>query len=309
LTTTLLQVAYELATANPSATADDISDVIINTIESEEALDIILRILRLPTSREISIARMKMSRSSKKDAKRIENKLELAALIDKIKSAMQKDTASSVLQRTSSNGSRVVAESIAQQLVDGNSRLPRRPSIMAVNKRVRHILPVRSSYDYYLDLPREPEKDEPIQYIVSLDSLLDDISAKTMSGQILLFDDIAKVLLVLEFSDDQTFLVRINKILQSDIELRNRSFRIDCVQALYEGEESVPMEMRTRHPEPQSVKQRINELIRAILLHEQGRLHREASLSFLGGQKTYADYVDTSKRCALNASRLYPVEP
>ncbi len=307
--TTLLQVAHELAIANPGATADNISEVIIDAIESEEALDIILGGLKLPTRREISLAKMKMSRSSKKDAQRFENKLELAAQIDKIKSRLQRDTCSSVLQRTSGNGSKVVSESIVDQLVDGNSRFPRRVSIIAINNKSPQILLFRSSCNYYLDLPRESEKNEPIQHIVSLDSLLDDISEKTLSRQTLLFDDIAKILLLLEYSDDHAFLIRLNKVLQSDIDLRNKTFRVDCIGALYEGGESMPVEDRIRHPEPQNIKQRANERIRAILLHEQSKLHREASLSFIDGHKTYADYVDTSKRYALDASRLYPLEP
>lgn len=309
MSTMLLQIAKELAVTNPGATANDISEAIINTIESEDALDIILGVLRLSSSHEISVAKMKMARSRRKEAGKIESKLELTALIDGIKSGLNKDTCSSVIRRTFGDGNKVVPESVTHNIMDGNSRFPRTPSFIAISKQDLRITSARSSKNYYLNLPRETEKHESFQHIVSLEMLLDDISHKIADGQTLLFDDISKVLLMVEHSNDSTYLMKLNKVLQSDIDLRKTVFKVDCLQALYEGDESVSDEKRTHHLAPHNIKDRVNERIRAILLHEQRRLHREASLNFLSGQSTYANYVDSSRRYALDASRLYPAEP
>lgn len=309
MTASLTQIAFEVAATNPGSTAEDISKAIVNAIESEDALNTILGLVRLPSSRDLSIARMKKRRSPKNEANRIDNKLELVEVVDRIKSGLYSGYSSGMRHTAFGEDYKVVEETIADRFLDGNARFPQRTAASATNQTEHTVVQVRDSYNHYLNLPRETRKNEPTQHIVSMDALIENLLGKNLGGQILSLDDIDKISLMVEYSNDSNELTKIIRILQADIGIRNKTLKVNCVRDLYEGDEMLPKEYRTHHPEPKNMKHQIYERIRAILFNEQRRLQRQISLIYLNGEMEYGEYTTKVKKEALYATRLYPVEP
>jgi len=115
------------------------------------------------------------------------------------------------------------------------------------------------------------------------------IEEKVKGGQTLSFDDIRKIEKVVTTEDENT-LDNILDILEKDVELRRKLYDTDPIKELYYGEEYFPNNLRLSHPRPDDIKGLIYEKIRALILHEYGRLHIFTGFKFINGEITYDEY-------------------
>lgn len=126
------------------------------------------------------------------------------------------------------------------------------------------------------------------------------------SRQILSFDDLKKIKEALESTDDETTLKDVLILLGEDIELRKEKFGVDCIKELYRGEDSLPSHLRTPKPDPNNIKELINERMKAIILHEYSRLHDEDTMKFIDGKITYHECIKRTKGYMALAHKLFP---
>jgi hypothetical protein len=133
------------------------------------------------------------------------------------------------------------------------------------------------------------------------------IERKVMNGTILSFRDIKAILRLI---GNPKYWDHIFKILNMDIELRDRNYKIfgeGCIEHLHRLESALSNHLHNSHSKGNSNKlELIKERLRAVILHEHARLLRESGLKFINGEISYDEYLKRMREYSIDASKLWP---
>jgi len=302
MATLLAEVALRLADLYPNLSSEEISDVIISSIESEPMLREIFETMALPTKWERISAELKAKRARHQKATEIKQKIELISFYERLKHMMP-PTESSYSKPTVTCDGEVVQETPLPQPNNANLMIQRR---VAVRPYIELSLPKSVESGSWLKFISAPALVTIKGPLTSSSKILEEVGKVVKSGQILSFDDIEKIDRLLSFTDDESVLSEVLSVLDMDLKLRSKKFHVDCIQELYRGENLLPEDIQTPRPKQGCIKDMIYEKIRAIVLHEYSRLHELTALEFIDGKITYDEYVNKTRECAIIASRIYP---
>jgi hypothetical protein len=307
MATLLAEVALELAALYPDLSPEKISDIIIRTIESEPMLREIFKAMRLPNKLERKRAEQMAKRAPVKKAREIKQKMERISFYERLKHIMPPPTECSYSVPSIPYDGEVVRETPLPQLSNANLMMQRRVAVRPyIELRQPKSVETLMTNDWHLKFIKEPTLITIKGFVISSSKILEEVGEVVKSGQILSFDDIQRINRLLRLTDDEAVLSEVLSVLDMDLKLRSEKFHVDCIQELYRGEDLLPQNMRAPRPRQGYLKDLIYEKIRAIVLHEYGRLHRLTALEFIDGKIAYDEYVNKTREYAIIASRIYP---
>ncbi len=117
---------------------------------------------------------------------------------------------------------------------------------------------------------------------------------------------IYRITRIMETSQDQVdVLYKINNILSDDIKRRNKLYRTDCIGELYRGDDSLPEEQQVYYPSGSNISDKINQSLKAIIVHEYKRVHTQYGQQFVNNQIPYDTYIQTTDRYSRYADKLF----
>jgi hypothetical protein len=145
----------------------------------------------------------------------------------------------------------------------------------------------------------------------SSSSMLEEVGEELeISDDFLSLHHIYQIMRIMEISADRPDLLnKVFDILEIDIRRRNKTYRINCTNELYRGDDSLPEELRVGRPSRSNISGRIYESLKAIILHEYKRLHSQYGEQFIDDKITYEMYINTTNRYSMYADRLFSELP
>lgn len=305
MTSPITEIITELAAQNPGTTSEQITEVIIDSIESEPLVADVISNIQIPSRSQIELAELRSKRLPKKKKAKTLERLENANFLKRLQLTYVIPTQdSSLMKSIHSDGARV------------DFMLPieysDRSYLRLAEKRHFDIARTHEHIQTAKDTPREHLPGETTKGISTQDTKENRESSSSMlqemeeefetSIDFLSLYHIYQIMRIMEFSLDQDdVLNRIFDTLDTDIKRRNKTYRINCIDELYRGDDALPQELRVSKPSESDISGRIYESLRAVILHEYTRLHSQYGQQFINGQITYDDYIQTTDRYAVYA--------
>lgn len=307
MATRLIEIASDLAALYPYAPVDEIVNTIAAAIESEPIIVEAIRNLNIPSQLELQRAEFKSQRLPT-ERKRITERIENARFFKRIKAIYMRPTySSSALQSTRFDGAQLGLSSGIECAAGPSLDVPKR-ELEGTNENQPRVPMRDSAFIDYQDFvtPSESLARNSQDAAISIYDVLHRIDNKFDREQTLSLYDLYVILGLLESTHrNKPILTRISRILSRDLQLRNRTFRVDCRSELYRGDDLLPDTLRVPHPPSSSVSDSISEILRALILDEHKRLHDKAGQEFIRGDISYAVYIAKTRRFALDAGKLF----
>lgn len=309
----ITEIATELGAQNPGITSEQITEIIISSLESEPVISDAVSNIQVPSSLQIELAELRSKRLSKKKKAKTLERIENADFFKRLQLIYIVPTQDSDLMKgIHRDGARVDFTFPIEYSDSSYLRLT----------TTRH-LDIAKTYERIQttkDTPREYSHGEITEEISTQNTKENKESSLSMlqemgeefetSIDFLSLYHIYQITRIMEISPDQDdVLDKIFDTLRIDIKRRNRTYRTDCIDELYQGDDSIPEELRVRQPSSSNISDRIHESLKAIIVHEYKRLHSQYGQQFINGQITYEMYSSISDRDSVYADRLFSELP
>lgn len=305
----ITEIVTELAAQNPGITSEQITETIISSLESEPVILDAISNIQVPGREQIEEAKVRNKRLPKEERTKALKRIENANFFKRLQLIYIVPTQDSDLKK----------------------------GIHRDGARVGFTFPMESSASSYLRLTTtrhfdidetyeriQTAKDTPRQYLhgetteemstqnikenkESSSSMLQEVEEEfEISKDFLSLYHIYQIIRIMEISPGQAdVLNKIFDILDIDIRKRNRTYRINCIDELYRGDDSLPEELRVGKPSKSSISDSIYESLKAIIVHEYKRLHSQYGQQFINDQITYEMYINITNRYSVYADRLF----
>jgi hypothetical protein len=313
MSTSLIEIATELAAEYPIASPQQIADIIVDSIESGSVISQAISYVIIPTPLEMKHAELLSKRlpskrvpkdKARKRATLLEH-IENAPLFKQLKSFYElplEDTGLGPI--IGLDGARVALLPSVQRPDTTYYQLPRqgRPNVDGTQANIPP-----APYGSTVASPDNTISESSVRNtreitFASLDFLAD---VGTESDHFLSFHDIYRIIaLICLYPDDEQIIFKVDELVRNDIKLRNRDSKSDCLDELYRGDERLPEELRVQRPKFSDIRGMTLQRIRAIILNQYQRLQSEAGQKFIKDEITYDAYVQAENKYAMYANEL-----
>jgi hypothetical protein len=307
MVSSIIEIASELATQNPSASPEHITEIIVNLIESEPIISEAISHIQIPTKLKIQEAKLRSRRIPRKKRERLLEHIENANFFKKLQYIYTLPIQDSGLRPIIYlDGARVDLTSPPEYPYRAYQKFPesKHPKIDKTYESMPTTEDVHVDYSYSVLTQEIPARNTK-EVKTSSSHILQKIDEESVSNQPFSLYKIYQIIRVMEsLHNHDTLLDRISEIVNNDIKVRNKIFSTSCIDELYQGDEFLPEELRVHHPDSADIIDKVYENLRAIIVHEYKRLHNQCGQQFLDGQITYDKYVQTTNRYSTYADRL-----
>lgn len=313
MASSITEIATELAAQNPGITSEQITEFIISSLESEPVISDAVSNIQVPSSSQIELAELRSKRLPEKERAKTLKRIENANFFKRLQLLYIVPTQDSDLMKgIHRDGARVGFTFPIEYSDSSYLRLTatRHPDIA---KTYEHILTTKDTPTEYShgEITEEMSTQNTKENKESSFSMLQEMGEEfTTSIDFLSLYQIYQMMRIMEISPDQdNVLNKIFDTLNIDINRRNRIYRINCIDELYRGDDSLPEELRVRQPGSSNISDRIYESLKAVIVHEYRRLHSQYGQQFINDQITYEMYINTANRYSIYADRLFSELP
>ena len=313
MTSTITEIVGELAVQNPGITAEQITEIMISSLESESVVSAIVSDVEIPSKLRIELAELKSERLPKRRRAKTLERIENANFFKRLKLIYSIPTQDSDLMKSiHSDGARVDL-TLPSECSD-SSHVGFAPKVhLDVDKTYERIQTAQDSPREYLHAevtegisPQNTKENKE-----SISGMLAEVEEEfETSRDFLSLYYIHQMTRIMKVSPDLVGAFdKILDILEIDIKKRNREYRVNCIDELYKGDNYLPEELRVSKPSNPDMSGRIHESLAAVILHEYRRLHDQCGQEFIAGQITYDTYIETTNRYSMYADRLFSELP
>lgn len=310
--TTLVDIAHELAASYPSATPQEIIAVITDSVESQAILAQLIQYVTIPSRLQMRQAEFK-SRRFPKERPQVLERIDNARFFKKLKeiSIIPSEYACD-LPISMLDGAHV--ELTATPAYPDTATTQGSQKASHANTATSQILPTLlttlpdfgGEYKAILVYSQDAADDE----LERTKYIFDDMRSQIDRGHGLSFYDISKLLAIMELTQHKANVLNlVLSILNEDIALRKRSWKIDAITELYRDDTLLPKDLSLKRPKSTDLLGLVSERIRAILLDECRILNENAGQDFLNGKISYDAYTKATEGYAIDADKLWPTLP
>lgn len=311
MVSSIVEIVSDLAAQYPRATPEQITEIIVNSIESEPIISDVISCIQVPTKLQIKQAEFRSKRLPKERSKILE-RIENANFFKKLQFVyVMPIQDSNLMGSIHRDGARVELSFPIKYSNSSYQRLSRTRNL-DIDKTYEYIRSTKNTNienSYSLITKEVPArnmnktKESPTDNLQEIDEGFD-------ASDLLSLYKIYQVIRIMETSHNQvTIPNKIFGILSNDIKRRNRTYRTNCIGELYQGDKSLPEELQVRHPSSSNISNKIYESLKAIIVHEYKRLHNQYGQQFINNQITYDNYIQTTSRYSVYADKLFSELP
>ena len=309
MTSPITEIVTELAAQNPGITSEQITEIVINSLESEPVIADVISNIQIPSRLQIELAELRSERLPKKKKAKTLERIENAHFFKTLQLTYIVPTQDSSLMKSIHRDGARVDFTFPIEYSD-------RSYLRLTVKRHFDIAKTHEHIQTTKDTPREYLHGETTEEISTQNTKENKESSFSMlqemeeqfetSIDFLSSYRIYQIIRIMEISLEQDdVLNKIFDTLNIDIKRRNKTYRINCMDELYLGDDALPEELRVSKPSKSDISGRIYESLKAVILHEYTRLHNQYGQQFINGQITYDNYIQTTNRYAVYADILF----
>jgi hypothetical protein len=300
-------IASELADHNPNASAEYITEIIVNSLESDPIISEAISHIELPTMSDIKqdefLSNNLPPKRRQKVLERVENANFFRRLQYKYILPVQDSDFRTSIHRDGARVDLIPSLEFTDRSYQKHSK-SKKPKIDKTYESIQNVEDVRVSY-LYSEFKQEIPARNAKEVKTSSSQILREIDEASKSNQLISLYKIYQIIRVMEDLQDQdTMITQISEILSDDIKLRNRKFKTNCLDELYRDNDILPTELRIKRPSSTDIVDKIYENLKAIIVHEYKRLYDQYGEQFINGQITYDMYIQKTDRYAMYADRL-----
>ena len=307
------EIVTELAAQNPGITSEQITEIIISSLESEPVISDVVSNIHIPSRSQIELAELRSKRLPKKKKAKTLERIENANFFKRLQLIYIVPTQDSDLMKGIHRDGARVGFTFPIEYSDSSYLRLTTTQHLDIDKTHERIQTTK-------DTPREYSHGKITEEISTQNTKENKESSFSMlqemgeefetSSDFLSLYHIYQIIRIMEISPDQdNVLNKIFDTLNIDIKKRNRKYRINCIDELYQGDDSLPEELRVRQPSSSNISDRIYESLKAIIVHEYKRLHSQYGQQFINDQITYEMYINITNRNSTYADRLFSELP
>jgi hypothetical protein len=309
----ITEIVTELAAQNPRITSEQITEIIIGSLESEPVISDAVSNIQVPGKSQIRLAELSSKRLPKKGKAKTLERIENASFFRRLQLIYIVPTQDSdLMKRIHRDGARVGFTFPIECSDSSYVRLTtaRHFDINETYERIQTTKDTLREYSH-AEITEEISTQNTKENKESSFSMLQEVVEEfEISNDFLSLYHIYQIIRIMEISPDQAdVLNKIFDILNIDIKKRNRTYHINCIDELYRGDDSLPEELRVSKPSNSNISDGIWESLKAVILHEYKRLHNQYGQQFINGQITYDNYIQTTNRYSVYADRLFSELP
>jgi len=306
MTTSLIEIASDVASQYPNASPEEVIEVIIDSIESQTVLSRAISYVAVPTALQIRQAEFRSKRLPKQRTRIVEH-IDNARFFKKLKELYTLPVLDSgLLPIIELDGARVDLSPSTQIPSTAYEEVLESSSLNGTQLRTLYHPEDMPTTHSQTTLTQESPARNNKEIKISSSDILMDIKEKEDDSQFLSLYDVYQIINVMNFYPvENGTLNEISEIVRKDINHRNRAFKADCVKELYGGDDQLNEELRTIRPRISDISSAILEGLRAVVLNEYRRLHSQSGQKFINGETSYEYYVQTSNTFARYADVLF----
>ena len=308
-----INIVRDIAEQYPQFSSEDITNFIIESIESDALIIQAVSNLKIPNAMQIRQAeflskRLRSTRISKeflKQKTRIIDHIDNANFLNKINSSYVFVSPKNSSQPNNyvpfETGSQVTR---AMNFSNTNMKLPLVHNSSTFNiSSLPKDLKTQATELTAQDANVTRTADEATR---PLFNALKIIQQQIDDGNMLSLSNAEQLAYSIEFcSDDNNLLNLVLTIVRTDIRLRNKTLGIDTLKTLYEGEDLIPPTMQVEKPKISTTLDTICELLKAIVVVEYKRLHEFEGSRFINSDITYDEYCSSTFSYAAYSDKIY----
>ena len=305
----ITEIVTELAAQNPRITSEQITEIISNSLESEPVIADVVSNIQVPSRSQIELAELKSKRLPKKQKAKILERIENAHFFKRLQLIYIVPTQDSSLMKSIHRDGARVDFMFPIEYSDNSYLKLTATRHLDIDKTHEHIQTTKDTPREYLhgetteEISTKNTKENKESTFSMLQEMGEEFEA---SIDFLSLYHIYQLIRIMAISLDQDdVLNKIFDTLNIDIKRRNKTYRINCIDELYLGNDALPEELRVSKPNKSDTLDRIHESLKAIILHEYKRLHNQYGQRFINGQITYDNYIQTTNRYAVYADTLF----
>lgn len=307
----ITEIATELASQNPGITSEQITEIIVDSIESEPIISGAIARIQIPTRSQTKQAEFMSSNFRKKTRAKILERIENANFFRNLQLRYINPIQGSYLRQSiHRDGARVDLSSPIEYSDSSYQRFYKTSNIDKTDERIQYMEDTPMEYSHNVitrELSAQNTQENKESSSSILQEIIDEYEAST---DFLSLYNIYQIIRILQTSQDQVnVLNNIYNTISSDVKKRNRTYRTNCIDELYRGDEALPEELRLSKSSSSSISDRISESLKAIILHEYKSLHNHCGKQFIDNQINYDNYIQTTNRYSLYADRLFSELP
>lgn len=308
----IAEIVTELAAQNPGITSEQITEIIINSIESEPMISGVISRIQVPTRSQIKQAEFISSKFRKKNRDKILARIENAYFFRNLQLRyITPIQGSDLRQSIHRDGARVDLSSPIKYSDSSYQRFDKTWHLDKTHEAIQSVEDTPTPIEYLhsiitKEVSAQNTKETEESPSDTLQEIHEGFEASTYLLSLYNIYQITRTMETMETSHNQVdVLNKVFSILSDDIKRRNKLYRTDCIGELYRGDDSLPEEQQVHHPSSSSISDRINQSLKAIIVHEYKRVHTQYGQHFINNQITYDTYIQATDRYSLYADKLF----
>lgn len=313
MSTSLVEIAMDIAAQYPAASSQHLADIIIDEIEFGSLVPQTISHVVIPTPANLRQAEFRSERLPYKGVTQ-EKAKERAILLEHIDNARLfrhlKSFYTVPIENTGLvpiiglDGARVAFLPTITYPDRANEKIhPQYPANVQGTK-INVLVASEESTTSEPNIGMESPARSTREVTFSAQGLLHGIRKGGPSHLMSLYDIYRIIALLQLYPDDEQVINEIDEALRSDIKIRNQESKSDCIKELFRGDDQLPDELRLRPANAFDILAVHRQRIRAIILDEYRRLQAEAGQKFVKGEITYAVYLQEENKFATNSNDL-----
>ena len=313
MTSPITEIVTELAAQNPGITSEQITEIIISSLESEPVISDVVSNIQVPSRSQIELAKLRSKRLPKKEKAKTLERIENANFFKRLQLIYIVPTQDSDLMKGIHRDGARVSFTFPIEYSDSSYLRLTTTRHLDIDKTYESIQTTKDTPREYshVEITEEISTQNTKENTESSFSMLQEMGEEfEASIDFLSLYYIYQIIRIMQISLDQDdVLNKIFDTLNIDIKRRNKTYRINCIDELYLGDDALPEELRVSKPSKSDILDRIYESLKAVILHEYKRLHNQYGQQFINGQITYDNYIKTTNRYSVYADRLFSELP
>ncbi len=305
MVTPLIEIATDLAVQHPTLTIEEITNCIVDTIESNTFFMDTIRDLELPSKLDTQLAKFKVNRTRKKNRPKLQEQIDLANLFERTQLKY-------TIPVECSSTTPIVELNGAQSYYAISTKYPNTSRLInfelkSTNSSKLSVTPIsqKDYVDYVTPLHNVSLTHIDIEADTPVLKVLDDINKNIKKGQNLSLYDIYGIISILKLDEKNDVINNIiYEILKKDILFRNEEYSIDCINEIHQRDNYLDENLGIPLPSRDNILELIYESFKAIILQEYERLHEELGQEFINKDTTYDNYLRLTERYTTYADKL-----
>jgi hypothetical protein len=273
VSSSLIEIALDLAAEYPDESPQQIADVIIASIESGSVISQAISHVTIPTPSQLKQAEFRSKRMPSKrvtldKAKGRETFLEHienAHFFKHLNSLYMVHFANTGLRPIIGLDGARVTLSPSRRTNTAYQQLPpkRQPSVHRTQTTIS-IAPTGSTLARWDSIIHESPAhnargttSSPLEFLTDIGESID---------RVLSWNDIYRIINIFKCcTNDDQVLLKVDEVVRNDVKLRNRESRSDCLNELYRGDDQLPGELRVKRPKVSDIQSMTMQRIKAII--------------------------------------------